>query len=124
MRQEVVGVDPTGLQYRSRGDSTYHQPHHSSATIFHWFLALGPGRDTPRNLFPIGSRKELGGETRDDLVDNTYWPMFKPIGKGTSRSRALIGWEEGKVTAPPRGAKRWSPEAVRAPALRVCGGGR
>lgn len=48
-------------------------------------------------MFPIGFRKELGGETCDDLVGNRYWPILKPIGKGTSESRSLIGWEEGKA---------------------------
>lgn len=62
-------------------------------------MALSPGRDTPRDLLPVGPRKELGGETREDLVNKSYWPMLKPIGKGNSRL-ARSDWLGGRKKPP------------------------
>ena len=50
-------------------------------------------------MLPIGPGKELGGEIREVLVNGSYWPMLKPIGKGNSQL-ARSDWLGGRKKPP------------------------
>lgn len=68
-------------------------------------FSIGPrlshqGGTLPETCFPLVPGRSWGGETRDDLVSNTYWPMLQPIGEGAPGSRALIGWAVGRGQHP------------------------
>lgn len=68
-------------------------------------FSIGPrlshqGGTLPETCFPLVPGRSWGGETRDDLVSNTYWPMLQPIGEGAPGSRALIGWAAGRGQHP------------------------
>lgn len=58
----LMGADPARFPSRPRSDSTHSWPRHRSAVNFHWLEVLAPGRDTPRDLFPIGLTEEAGRE--------------------------------------------------------------